>query len=94
MSNLKKNRTRSFIEGAEQLTLGLSMIIAVLLGVGLGLLMKNLTGIGWLLWLGVAWGVGAAILNVYKAYKKQVKSYDEYKDDVRYKKDEYEEDDV
>ncbi|NLC28100.1 MAG: AtpZ/AtpI family protein [Campylobacteraceae bacterium] len=91
MSKPKKSKTRSFIEGAEQLTLGISMIIAVLMGVGLGYLMRSLTGVEWLLWVGVAWGVGAAILNVYKAYKKQVKSYDELKDDVRYRK--YEEED-
>ena len=35
---------------------------------------------------GVFWGVGGAILNVYKAYKKNVASLDELKDDVRYKK--------
>ncbi|MCK9256724.1 MAG: AtpZ/AtpI family protein [Sulfurospirillaceae bacterium] len=83
----KKPKIRSFIEGAEQLTLGISMVVAVALGVGLGLLMRNLTGIGALFWLGVAWGIGAAILNVYKAYKKHVKSFDEYKEENRYKKE-------
>jgi F0F1-type ATP synthase assembly protein I len=92
MSEQKKSKTRRFIEGAEQLTLGISMIVAVLLGVGLGILMRDLSGIGWLFWLGVAWGVGAAILNVYKAYKKQVKSLEELKDDVRYKYDDSEDD--
>lgn len=87
MSTPPKTKTRRFIEGAEQLTLGISMIVAILLGVGVGILMRDMTGIGWLFWVGVAWGVGAAILNVYKVYKKQVKAYDEYKDDVRYKYD-------
>jgi hypothetical protein len=41
----------------------------------------------------VSWGVGGAILNVYKAYKKNVASLDELKDDVRYKKYQQQKDD-
>ena len=74
------------IEGAEQLSLGISMVVAVLIGVGIGLMLKNFFDTPWLLWVGVFIGVSAAVLNVYKAYKKQVKSLDELKDDVRYKK--------
>ena len=74
------------IEGAEQLSLGISMVLAVLIGVGIGLMLKNFFDTPWLLWVGVFIGISAAILNVYKAYKKQVKSLDELKDDVRYKK--------
>ena len=74
------------IEGAEQLSLGISIVVAVLIGVGIGLMLKNFFDTPWLLWVGVFIGVSAAILNVYKAYKKQVKSLDELKDDVRYKK--------
>ena len=74
------------IEGAEQLSLGISMVVAVLIGVGIGLMLKNFFETPWLLWVGVFIGISAAILNVYKAYKKQVKSLDELKDDVRYKK--------
>ena len=36
---------------------------------------------------------GGAILNVYKAYKKNVASLDELKDDVRYKKYQQQKDD-
>jgi ATP synthase protein I len=61
------------------------MVVAVLIGVGLGIGMKKLFGIPWLLWLGVFWGVAAAGLNVYKAYKKQMKSLEELKNDPRYK---------
>lgn len=75
MSKIKKG-----FEGLEKLSLGFSIVIAVLIGVGLGILMKNLTGISWLLWLGVAWGVGAAIMNVYKTYKKLKKEMDEFAD--------------
>ncbi len=85
MSDMKKPKYRPIIEGAEQLSLGISMVVAVLLGVGIGLLMKNWFHQTWLLWLGVFWGVSGAILNIYKAYKKQMKSLDELKDDVRYK---------
>lgn len=88
-----KPKYGKIIEGADGLSLGLSIVVAVLLGVGAGLLMKNLFGYSWLLWIGVIWGIGGAILNVYKAYKKQVESYAEFKDDVRYKKYEQKDDD-
>ncbi len=76
-------KTKKVIEGAEQLSLGISIVVAVLLGVGVGLLLKKYTGYTWTLWLGVFWGVGGAILNIYKAYKKQYASLEELKD--RYK---------
>ncbi len=79
----EKPKAKRVIEGVEQLSLGISMVVAILLGVGLGLLLKNWTGYAWTLWLGVFWGVGGAILNVYKAYKKQKASLDELQD--RYK---------
>jgi len=77
MSEEQKPRIRRVLEGAEQLTLGVSMIVAVVLGVGAGVLMRDMTGIGWLFWAGLAWGIAAAALNVHKAYKRQMKSYDE-----------------
>ena len=72
------------VEGADGLSLGISIVVAILLGVGAGMLMKSSFGYDWLLWLGVVWGVGGAIMNVYKAYKKQVASYEEFKDENRY----------
>ncbi|HIC77703.1 MAG TPA: AtpZ/AtpI family protein, partial [Sulfurovum sp.] len=65
------------------------MVVAVLLGVGLGILLKNIFDTPWLLWVGVFWGVGAAVLNVYKAYEKQKKSLDELADDPRYRHQKY-----
>jgi len=82
----EKPKYGKLIEGAEQLSLGISIVVAVLIGIGVGMLMSNIFNTPWLLWLGVFWGVGGAILNVYKAYKKNVASLDELKDDVRYKK--------
>ncbi|ATB69250.1 putative membrane protein [Sulfurospirillum diekertiae] len=82
----EKPKYGKLIEGAEQLSLGISIVVAVLIGIGVGMLMSNVFNTPWLLWVGVFWGVGGAILNVYKAYKKNVASLDELKDDVRYKK--------
>lgn len=77
-ANKRQKIIRKGIEAAEGLSLGISMVVAVLIGVGLGYLMKKFTPYPWLFWLGVFWGVAAAILNVYKAYKAQVKSYEEF----------------
>ena len=85
MSEDKRPKYGKIIEGAEQLSLGVSMVVAVLIGVGLGYWLRSIFEQEWLFWLGVFWGIAGAFLNVYKAYKKQVKEYDELKDDVRYK---------
>ncbi len=85
MSDERKPKIRKVIEGAGDLSLGISMVVAVVIGVGLGIGMKKLFGYEWLFWLGVFWGVAAAILNVYKAYKKQMRSLEELKNDPRYK---------
>ena len=71
--NLKKT-----INGIEKLSLGISIIVAILLGIGVGIWLKNLTGISWLLWLGVFWGVAAAVLNIKKEYDKLKKEYKDY----------------
>ncbi len=76
---------KKVILAANDLSLGISIVVAILLGVGVGFWLKNLFDTPWLLWLGVFWGVAAAILNIYKAYKKQVAEYDALKDDLRYK---------
>ena len=85
MSNKEKPRIGKIIEGAEHLSLGISMVVAVLLGVGIGLVLKNSFGQIWLLWVGVFIGIAAAVLNIYRAYKKQVADLDTLKDDPRYK---------
>ncbi|HEF9598583.1 TPA: AtpZ/AtpI family protein [Campylobacter coli] len=77
-SNKRQKIIRKTIEAADGLSLGISMVVAILIGIGVGYLLKKFTPYPWLFWLGVFWGVVAAILNVYKAYKSQVKSYGEF----------------
>ncbi|WP_345978136.1 AtpZ/AtpI family protein [Sulfurimonas sp. HSL3-7] len=90
----EKPRLKPIIEGAETLSLGISMVVAVLIGVGLGLGLKHLTGLTWTLWIGVAIGIAAAFLNVYKAYSKQYKAFEELAKERRYRvKDHLEDDD-
>ncbi len=80
---------RKFISAVDGLSLGISIVVAVLIGIGLGIFMKNLFGYGWLLWLGLFWGVAGAILNIYKAYQKQKKSLDELANDPKYRHKKY-----
>lgn len=71
---------KPFIEGIGRLSVGISVVVAILLGLGIGLWLKNLFNQTWLLWLGVFWGVVAAGLNIYRAYKdlrRELESPDE-----------------
>ena len=86
-------KLRKLVSAADGLSLGISMVVAVLLGVGLGLLLNNIFAVSWLLWVGVFFGVAAAILNVYKAYEKQKKSLEELTDDPRYRHRKYDDSD-
>ena len=87
MSEKRKKIIKEGIRAADGLSLGISIVLAVLIGVGIGYGLKELTGSLALFFFGVFIGVGAAILNVYKAYKAQLKEYEEFKEDKRYKKD-------
>lgn len=78
----KYGRVVSAVSG---LSLGISIVIAVLIGVGLGILMRKWSGWSWTLWLGVFWGVGGAIYNLYLAYKKEQKEMDELQKDPKYR---------
>lgn len=80
----QKPRLKPIIEGAETLSLGISMVVAILIGVGIGLGLKKLTGITWLLWIGVGIGIAAAFMNVFKAYSKQYKEFEKLSKDPRY----------
>jgi F0F1-type ATP synthase assembly protein I len=77
-------RIKPIIEAADTLSLGISMVVAVVMGVGIGWLLKGLTGVYWTFWIGVFIGIAAAILNVYKAYSKQYKEFEELAKEPRY----------
>ncbi len=79
-----KPRIKPIVEAADSLSLGISMVVAVVMGVGIGLLLKSWTEEAWTLWIGVVIGVSAAILNVYKAYSKQHKEMLELAKEPRY----------
>lgn len=79
-----KPRIKPIIEAADSLSLGISIVVAVLMGVGIGWLLRKLTDIAWLFWIGIGIGIAAAILNVYKAYSKQYKEYEELAKQPRY----------
>ena len=80
----KKPRIKPIIEAADSLSLGISMVVAVLMGVGIGWLLRKWTDIGWLFWVGVGIGIAAAILNIFKAYSKQYKEFEELAKEPRY----------
>ncbi len=80
----EKPRIKPIIEAADSLSLGISMVVAVAMGVGIGYLLRSMTDIGWTFWIGVGIGIGAAILNVYKAYSKQYAAYEELAKEPRY----------
>jgi F0F1-type ATP synthase assembly protein I len=79
MSEEKKPRIKPIIEGVDSLSLGVSMVVAVLMGIGIGIGLQKLFDVQWVLWIGIFIGVSAAILNVYKAYKKQMREFEELK---------------
>ena len=78
-------RFKKVVDAADGLSLGISMVVAVLIGIGIGLALKSWTGATWTLWIGVFIGIGAAVNNVYIAYRKQKKSLDELAKDPRYR---------
>ncbi len=73
------------LEALDNISLGISIVVAILFGIGIGLLLKDWTGYTWTLWIGVFWGVAAAILNVKKAYNKAKKELDKLAEDPKYK---------
>lgn len=82
----KEPKFRSIILGAKGLSLGISIVVAILLGIGAGILMQKIFNVFWVLFLGVLWGVLAAILNVYKAYKAEMRDFDELAKNPKYAK--------
>ncbi len=69
----------------DNLSLGISIVVAVAMGFGIGYALKQWMGQEWWLWIGLIWGLGAAGLNIYKAYKRAQKEYEGLENDPRYK---------
>ncbi|MGX3045570.1 AtpZ/AtpI family protein [Helicobacter sp. T3_23-1056] len=80
-------KAQKIIDGAYDLSLGISIVVAVLLGLGIGYVMWRVSGVLWLFWLGIFWGVAAAGLNIYKAYKRTKSELDALANDPRYSYD-------
>ncbi|WP_237416221.1 AtpZ/AtpI family protein [Helicobacter saguini] len=83
--HILEGKMKPVIKGANDLSLGISMVVAVLLGWGLGYLLYMWLGYYWLIWVGLGYGFAAAFLNVYKAYKRLHKELESIKDDEKYK---------
>jgi len=80
-----KGKVGKTIEGAEKLSLGISIVVAILMGIGIGIWLKNTFHQAWLLWLGGFWGIAAAIMNIRIEYKKLQKEFKEIENDPKYK---------
>ncbi len=78
-------KLKKVVEGANDLSLGISIVVAILIGIAIGIGLKKLFGADWVLWIGVGIGIGAAIRNIQIAYKKQKASLDELARDPRYR---------
>jgi len=85
MKKNEKPKHQGKLQALDNMSLGISIVVAIVVGVGIGLLLKDWTGYTWTLWLGVFWGVSAAILNVYRAYSKAKKELDKLAEDPKYK---------
>lgn len=77
-------KMQKIIHSAYDLSLGISIVVAILLGVGLGFFMQKISGSVWLLFLGIFWGIGAALLNIYKAYQRTKKDLESLANDPKY----------
>jgi len=82
--NNQTPKHRDKIEALDNMSLGISIAVAIAIGVGLGLLLKSWTGYTWTLWVGIGYGIAAAILNVQKAYKRAKKDLDKLAEDPKY----------
>lgn len=79
-----KPKHQDKIVALDSLSLGISIVAAIIIGFGIGYGLKQLTGYSWTLWIGIAWGVLAAGMNVYRAYKRAQKQYEGMENDPRY----------
>ena len=82
--NNSKPKHQDKVIALDNLSLGISIVAAIIIGFGIGYGLKQLTGYTWTLWLGIAWGIMAAVMNVYKAYKRAQKEFEGMENDPRY----------
>jgi ATP synthase protein I len=82
--NNNKPKHQDKVIALDNLSLGISIVAAIIIGFGVGYGLKQLTGYTWTLWLGIAWGIAAAIMNVYRAYKRAQKEFEGMENDPRY----------
>jgi ATP synthase protein I len=85
MEKVEKTKLQKVVAGADGLSLGISIVVAILIGVGLGLWLKSIFDSPLLLWVGVVWGVGAAGVNIFRAYKKEMIEFEEIAKDPKYR---------
>lgn len=83
-SKEEQPRLKPLIDAADHLSLGISIVVAIIMGIGIGYVLKNWTGVGWTMFIGVFIGIAAAVMNVYKAYSKQYKDMQELAKQPRY----------
>ena len=77
-SDEQPTKYQNFAKGVNHLSLGISMVVAVIIGTGIGIWLKNLLESTIWLFVGILWGVAAAVLNVYKAYQQHQKEFEQY----------------
>jgi F0F1-type ATP synthase assembly protein I len=82
--NNNKPKHQDKVIALDNLSLGISIVAAIIIGFGIGYGLKQLTGYTWTLWLGIAWGIAAAVMNVYRAYKRAQKEFEGMENDPRY----------
>jgi len=80
----KKPKHQGKLQALDNLSLGISIVAAVVIGFGIGYGLKEWTGYAWTLWLGIFWGIAAAGLNIYKAYQRAQKEFEGMENDPRY----------
>ncbi len=80
----KVPKHRDKVVALDNLSLGISIVAAIVIGFGIGYGLKQWTGYSWTLWLGIFWGIAAAGLNIYKAYKRAQKEFEGLENDPRY----------
>ncbi len=82
--NNNKPKHLGKLQALDNLSLGISIVAAVVIGFGIGYGLKTWTGYNWTLWLGIFWGIAAAGLNIYKAYQRAQKEFEGMENDPRY----------